>query len=299
MITHNNMKKTPSNHTTKSRKKHRRLIVFLLAFTVLFASYVIYGNTTVTVTRYDIHSERIPPGFDGFCIVQISDLHNGSNSVMTDSLLKKTAEAHPDVILITGDTIDRFDSDVDTAIKVVEKLIDFAPVYYVTGNHEARTGAYYKLAKLMRKIGVTELSDSFVNVRLNNDEIVIAGVNDPLTAHDTTASDKAIMEKRLSQLQYDPRFYFFFLSHRPELMDVYSSNNIDLVFTGHAHGGLIRLPLIGGLYAPHQGLMPKYTEGLYKQSFTSMIVSRGVGNSGRTFRINDNPELVVAVLHAG
>lgn len=299
MITHNNMKKTSVEQKINSKRTRRRVIISLLTLIVFFAFYVIYGNTAVNVTRYDIHSERIPPGFDGFCIVHISDLHNSSNSVMTNSLLKKAVEAHPDVIVITGDTIDRYYPDVDKAINTVEKLNEIAPVYYVTGNHEARTGEYYKLIKLMRKIGVTELSDSFVNVRLNNDEIVIVGVNDPLKAHDTTIPDKTIMEKRLSQLEYDPHFYTVLLSHRPELMNVYTSKNIDLVFTGHAHGGLIRLPFIGGLYAPHQGFLPQYTGGLYKQSFTSMIVSRGVGNSGRTFRINDNPELVVAVLHAG
>ena len=269
----------------------------VLLFAMVFTAYAVYGNTVVSVTYYDIRSGKIPPEFDGFCIVLISDFHNSGNAVMTDSLIDKVKKANPDIILLTGDIIDCRTTDVDTGIALIEKISEIAPAYFVMGNHEARTGDYYALSKAMRKMGVTELNNAYVNIRLNDDEIVIAGICDPMTSHDKGIPDSVITNEQLSSLGYDRGYYTVLLSHRPEQLRVYAANDVDLVFTGHAHGGLINIPLIGGLYAPHQGLFPDYYGGLYKRGTTDMIVSRGVGNSGHSFRINNNPELVVAVLH--
>lgn len=276
------------------------MFILFLTFFAVFAVYLFYGNTAVTVSKYDIRSEKIPPGFDGFRIVQISDLHNCHNTLMTGSLVSKTKEAKPDIIFLTGDAIDSYLPDVDAAMRVIEQLNEIAPVYYVIGNHEARTGEYYKLSKEMHKIGIAELSNAFVNIRLNDDEIVIVGINDPRKVNtDGKADDSKIAGDWLGSLKNDRDMYTVLLSHRPELIKTYATNGIDLVFTGHAHGGLIRLPFIGGIYAPNQGLFPKYAGGLYTVADTTMIVNRGAGNSGYSFRINDNPELVLAVLHAG
>ena len=278
-------------------KKLKLIAVGFLALAVVFSVYVYYGNTALQVTRYDIHSEKIPPGFDGFRIVQISDFHNSGNKRLVNSLVDQVESQKPDLILLTGDMIDYGYPDVNITVELIRKISHFAPVYF--GNHEARTGEYYALSKAMRKIGVTELNNSYVIIRRNDDEIVIAGISDPMNVTDKTISDETIASERLAGMDYDEELFTVLLSHRPELISAYSANNIDLAFTGHAHGGLIRLPFIGGLYAPHQGLFPDYTAGLYQRGNTSMIVSRGVGNSGHTFRINDNPELVVTVLHAG
>ena len=293
----NNGKKTNGVRSTSFK---RRLVIILTVAAVLTA-YLYYGNTAVTVTRYDISSEKIPPDFDGFRIVQISDLHNSGNSVMKESLISKTANAKPDVILLTGDMVDSYFTDVSAAISMIEKLNEIAPMYYVIGNHEARTGESSNLIRRMRELGIGILWNSYSIIRVGNDEIVIAGINDPrLLNKDGTADDAAIARESLGSLDYDREMYTILLSHRPELLNTYATYGIDLVFAGHAHGGLVRLPFIGGLYAPHQGLLPDYTGGvIYQIADTSMIVSRGVGNSGDTFRINDNPELVVTVLHAG
>ena len=138
-----------------SKKIVKRLIIFLF-FAVFLIAYVFYGNTAVTVSRYDINSKEIPPAFDGFRIVQISDIHNSGNSIMIDSLIKSTVESKPDIIFITGDAIDSYFPDVDAAMSVIIRLNDIAPVYYVIGNHEARTGDYYRLSKEMHRIGVGE-----------------------------------------------------------------------------------------------------------------------------------------------
>ena len=290
------------NQKTNSAKKSKilRRLIILIVLAAVFAVYVIYGNTAVTVSRYDISSEKIPPGFDGFRIVQISDLHNSRNEWMTESLISKTKEASPDIILLTGDMIDSYLPDVERAINVIERLNRIAPVYYVIGNHEARTGKSGTLIREMRKIGVGILFDSYAVIRVADDERVIASVNDPRRLNiDGSGNDARIVSESIGSMDYDRQMFTVMLSHRPELIRTYATKGVDLVFAGHAHGGLVRLPFIGGLFAPNQGFFPDYTAGKYSVADTTMIVSRGVGNSGYSFRINDNPELVVAELHAG
>ena len=294
------MKKSSKKTKGLSPVLLKRGIIIALTAAVALGAYIYYGNTALTVSRYDISSEKIPPGFDGFCIVQVSDLHNSGNSLMTESLIRKTKEAKPDIIVLTGDMIDSYFTNIPAAISVIRRLNEIAPVYYVIGNHEARTGQSGSFINQMHEMGISILSDSYSVIRVDDDEIVIAGINDPRRVNiDGKGDDAAIAEKALSGLDYDRELYTVLLSHRPELIKTYASFGIDLAFTGHAHGGLIRLPLIGGLYAPNQGLFPGYTGGIYKAADTTLILSRGVGNSRDSFRINDNPELVVAVLHAG
>ena len=278
-------------------KKKNRIIALSAAVLVIFLGYVMYGNTAVTVTEYDVRSEKIPSGFDGFRIVQISDLHNSRNTLMTDSLIEKVKDIAPNVIFLTGDIIDREMTDVTAAKDVIEKLTWIAPVYYVTGNHEARTGEYYALSAKMRSLGVKELKDEAITKRFHGDHIVILGLEDPMGSKARGTTEKADTQKRLSSIAFDHNEYSVLLSHRPELLDVYAAEGVDLVFAGHAHGGLIRLPFIGGIFAPHQGFFPEYSGGEYQKDSTTMIVSRGVGNSGCTFRINNTPEIVVVTLH--
>lgn len=300
MITRYSMKKQANTTPGAGQSRLRRRIILLLVLAAAFAAYVYYGNTAVTVTQYDVSMKKIPPGFDGFRIVQISDLHNSHNSLMTGSLVRKTAQASPDMIVLTGDMIDSYYPDVDSAMSVIGQLNCIAPVYYVIGNHEARTGKSGILIRKMKQQGISVLSDSYAVIRVADDEIVVAGVNDPRRLNaDGQGSDAEIVKSALGSMDYDRRMFSVLLSHRPELMNVYATYGVDLVLTGHAHGGLIRLPFIGGLYAPHQGLFPTYCAGLYTAGGTQMIVNRGTGNSGFSFRINDPPELVVTVLHAG
>ena len=272
-------------------------IVFT-AVMVIFAVYAFIANTVVTTAAYDIASERIPAGFDGFRIVQISDLHNSRNTLMTDAMIRQVRELSPDVIFLTGDIIDRGRTDVNAAMNVLEKLNAIAPLYAVTGNHEARTEEYYTLSDRMRKLGVTELNDCSVSIRRGNDEMVILGLNDPRMVRKEDVTEADDTEARLNAIGFSRDHFSVLLTHRPELLDIYAAAKVDLVFAGHAHGGLIRLPFIGGLYAPHQGFFPEYVNGAYQKGTTTMIVSRGVGNTGHTFRINDEPEIVFATLHA-
>ena len=281
-------------------KKHwkKALPILALLLAAAFCIYVYAENTTLTVSEYDITSARLPQSFDGFRVVQVSDFHNNHNEHLTNQLVRAIEASNPDIILLTGDMIDSRLTNVDVTVDFIERIKDIAPIYYVVGNHEARTGARYALIKQMRALGVAVMSNSTATLRIDDSEIMLIGIDDPNMAHEYSVADATIVQKELTDLFYDGELYSILLSHRPELMSVYADKEIDLAFTGHAHGGLIRLPFIGGLVAPNQGLFPTYSAGRYEKSGTTMIVSRGIGNSGYTFRVNNRPELVVAVLHS-
>ena len=280
-------------------KKIKTAAIILTAAALIFAVYVIISNTLITVTEYDISSDRIPESFDGFRIVQISDFHNSGNKWRNDIMLSEVKEISPDAIFLTGDIIDRVRTDYETSLDMMEKLSEIAPMYYVTGNHEARTEQSGEFLASLRGLGVYDLNDATMTIRRGNDEIILIGLNDPWMYRKDGISESENTETRLKKLSCGTDCYSVLLTHRPELMDIYAGCGVDLAFAGHAHGGLIRLPFIGGIYAPQQGFFPKYDNGVYRQDTTTMIVSRGVGNNGHTFRINDSPEIVVAVLHAG
>jgi len=256
----------------------------------LLSLWIYWGNSSLQVSRHLIQDQKITEPFHGFTIVQVSDLHNAQFGRGQAELIRQVRAARPDLIAVTGDLVDSRRTDIGTAMEFIEAAVQIAPVYYVTGNHESRVAAYAALEEQMQQAGVTILHDRSVQLERGHASIRLLGLDDPAFApmSGTTAA-------RLQALADDSQFTIL-LSHRPELFAVYAANNIDLVLCGHAHGGQVRLPLIGGLVAPNQGFLPKYSEGIYKDGRTDMIVSRGLGNSLFPFRINNRPELVIVTL---
>lgn len=208
-------------------------------------------------------------------------------------------DAKPDIIVITGDMIDSYDTHVDIAIAFAEKAVTIAPCYYVSGNHESRLGEYAELKAAFDRLGVTVLEDETATISKNGETINIVGVIDPSfkTVYKTD-NESAVLDDALAAIKHQDGEYTILLSHRPEMFEIYAKYGIDLVFSGHAHGGQFRLPFVGGLYAPSQGVFPKYDAGVFTDGNTSMVVSRGIGNSSFPIRFNNRPELVLAVLTA-
>ena len=192
------------------------------------------------------------------------------------------------MIAITGDLIDSRKTNIAVALAFAKEAIQIAPCYYVSGNHEARVSEYRELKTGLVASGVTVLEDELAEIKVSGESITIIGVNDPSFSADYLAGDAAVMDEKLSAFAAEDAGFTILLSHRPELFDTYLS--------GHAHGGQFRLPLIGGLVAPNQGLFPKYDAGLYSENHTNMIVSRGLGNSIIPFRFNNRPEVVLIEL---
>lgn len=272
-------------------KKRTKYVLYALSGVFLaFLCWVLWGNKALQLNTVTAESASLPDAFDGYRIAHVSDLHNAQMGKHNKKLLALLEEAQPDMIAITGDMIDSRRTDIDTALAFAAEAIKIAPCYYVSGNHESRIAEYEKLRSGLAALGVTVLEDARVVVHKAGQAITLIGVKDP------AFSSCADMGTRLQQLIDAQDSYTILLSHRPELFDTYVQHGTDLVLSGHAHGGQVRLPFVGGLFAPHQGLFPEYDSGLYARDSTSMIVSRGIGNSLFPLRFNNRPEVILITL---
>ncbi len=280
-------------------KKKKRIIILAVVAAVLIAlvAWIAWGNTALELNTYTVTSNRLPDAFDGYRIALASDLHNAEMSDGNEKLLAMLSEAKPDIIAITGDLIDSRNTDIETALNFAEKAVKIAPCYYVTGNHEARVSEYDELKNGLTELGVVVLEDEKLSLEKSGETITLIGVNDPSYQTDYLFGDsETVMQNKLSELMRDSDEYTLLLSHRPELFEVYVECGADLVLSGHAHGGQFRLPFVGGLVAPNQGLFPEYDAGLYSEGNTDMVVSRGIGNSILPFRFNNRPEVILIEL---
>ena len=280
----------------KKPNKKRVLIVSVLVI-LCIGIWTLWGNTALEVNEYEIVSDRIPQGFDGFRIAQVSDLHNKDFGEGYGQLLTLLSQINPDIIVVTGDLIDSRHTDIEIALEFARQAIKLAPVYYVSGNHEARVHEYEDLKMGLAKAGVIVLEDQKVQIKRDGESIYILGIDDPSFQEDYLFGEsESVARQAIEDLQNESDGYTVLLSHRPELFDLYVDTGMDLVFSGHAHGGQFRLPFVGGLVAPNQGFFPKYDAGQFNEENTTMIVSRGVGNSIIPIRFNNRPEIVLVTL---
>lgn len=264
-------------------------ILFIIAGIWLFL-YV--NNHWIVITEQTFESENIPVQFDGFRITQVSDLHDALFGKNQEKLVGKVRKTNPDVIFITGDLIDSNRYYLERSLMAVQEFVNIADVYYVIGNHEVAVNQVDEIYRALQELGVHILPNKSLFIERDGAQMAIAGIEDPLNGLDT----QTMLNTALSHVPED--VFTVLLAHRPEKFDIYVENEIDLVFAGHAHGGQIRLPFVGGIIAPGQGFFPKYTAGFYEENQTTMNVNRGLGNSGAPFRIFNLPEVSVVELKA-
>lgn len=283
-----------------SLKNKKRTIVLSALAIILIAltAWVVWANTALVLNTFTISSDRLPKAFDGFKIAQVSDLHNAQIGKDNKKLISTLESAKPDIIAITGDIIDSRNTDTQVTLDFVKKAVEIAPCYYVTGNHESRIEEYESFKTEMENLGVEVLEDEKIKLEQSSSYISLIGVNDPsFTTAYLFGDSVTVMAQKLSALT-DEDSYTVLLSHRPELFECYSKAKVDLVLSGHAHGGQVVLPFDIGLVAPNQGFFPKYDFGLFTQESTNMIVSRGIGNSIIPIRINNRPEVILVQLES-
>ena len=281
----------------KIKKKWILSLIALILFILI--GWTLWANTALEVNEYEIVNDRIPQGFDGFRIAQISDLHNTEFGERNEKLIQLLSQTDPDIIVITGDLIDSRHTDIEIALDFARLAIKLAPVYYVSGNHEARVREYEDLKMGLAEAGVVILEIQKAQITREGESITIIGIDDPSFQEDYLFGDsESVARQAIENLQNESDGYTVLLSHRPELFNLYVDTGMDLVFSGHAHGGQFRLPFVGGLVAPNQGFFPKYDAGQFTEENTTMIVSRGVGNSIIPIRVNNRPEIIVATLRA-
>ena len=282
-------------------KKRTALIIFLIIFAAL-TIWTLWGNTALMTNEIQItlSGSSLPASFSGFRIAHVSDLHNTEFGKDNTKLLRMISESRPDIIVITGDLVDSNRTDIDVALAFAGKSAEIAPTYYVSGNHEAYISQQeYEILKTgLETAGVTVLEDEAVRLERNGEEIALIGLADPdFTVKSNLFGEvPAMTMTKLKSLTSEENIYTILLCHRPELFDTYVSSQVNLVLSGHTHGGQFRFPFIGGLIAPNQGFFPKYDAGLFTEGNTNMIISRGLGNSVIPLRFNNRPELIVIEL---
>ncbi|MGI6509809.1 MAG: metallophosphoesterase [Erysipelotrichaceae bacterium] len=275
------------------RKMRLSLVLLILVF---LAIWTVWGNLTVGVTHYGVGSSRIPESFDNFKIAVISDLHNAEFGKDNENIVRKVSQQSPNIIVFTGDLVDSNKTDIDLAVSLAKQLMEIAPCYFVMGNHEVWLfSRYEELQQKLIDVGVIVLRNEVIEITRNEETIQIAGLDDPDLYYTDIYMHSIILDEHIKKMNLTDD-YCILLSHRPEAFDIYVANDIDLVLSGHAHGGQIRIPFLGGFYAPNQGMWPKYDAGKFTENFTTMIVSRGIGNSIIPIRINNRPEIIIVEL---
>jgi len=268
---------------SKISKKMRFWLIFA-AVIVLIAVWLLWGNMALELNTITVHENNLPSAFDGFRIAHISDLHSAQMGKDNRRLIQMLKDAKPDIIAITGDIMDFRDEDTSIAISFAQEATKIAPCYYVTGNHEVRMELTKRQELLdgLEAAGVRVLMDEETVLKRDGEEIAVVGHKWNRKGSVDTIS------------LFDG--YRILLSHTPEKFDDYVAADYDLVLCGHNHGGQMRLPFLGGVYAPSEGFFPHFDSGLFSLGNTDMIVSRGIGNSSFPLRINNPPEVVLIVL---
>lgn len=271
-------------------------MIIILICIILIGSFCFWQNNALEVTNYTYSSDEIPSSFDGYRIVQISDLHNKNFGKQPNRLIKKVQSLQPDMIVVTGDVVDSNHTNIETAIAFLGEAVAIAPCYYITGNHELWLDESVRtdLMERISKTGTIILDDEVIDI--------VADANADSTATEfftlVGLDDGSLLGDTLHTLtkDIDKEQFILLLAHEPQNMMFYSKENVDLILSGHAHGGQFRLPGVGGIIAPDQGFFPEYTEGLHEENAVSMIISRGIGNSIIPVRIFNRPEIVCVEL---
>ena len=271
--------------------------LLFLALAVLAALFLRWDSTALQTTYFDPVFADLPEGFDGCRIAVLSDLHGAEFGENNQELFTAVAQESPDYIVYLGDLEDHYRGPAaGYAETVAVGLTAIAPTYYVTGNHEWGIGDVPALKETLAAHGVSVLSNQFVPLERNGDIIVLAGIDDPNGYADQKTPEEVAAE--VYAAYGDP--FWVLLAHRNDRFESqYSLLGADLVLSGHGHGGIIRLPFTDGLLSTNRTFFPSYTSGLYEENGSCLFVTRGLGNSGPTFRLFNRPEVAVLTLHKG
>ncbi len=281
-----------------SKGKNSIVRLITIAINVILIAGLVYFSTVIDVTHYIIRSDRIPKEFNGYKILQISDFHTGSFYGGVEALTEEVRKEKPDIIVLTGDMVDDNKINLIPVKKLAAQLVNIAPVYSVSGNHDVWYGDFKELQKSLKNLGVNLMDSRKVILQRGNSSINLYGIGDPEDWTYKTAS--YYLQEKIKALKPD-RGYNILLFHRANMFDTIKGSGFQLVLSGHMHGGQLQIPFIGGLISPHheRRWFPKYTDGKWTSNGTTLIVSRGLGNNAPVPRMLNPPEVVVVTLESG
>ena len=282
------------------KKRHPlRWLIALAALTVGGWFWFQWQCWGLSATHAQAELPGLPQAFDGYKIVHLSDLHGHEYGEGSGDLLALVRGEEPDLILVTGDLIDQ-KSQMAMASNLARGLAAIAPTYYVTGNHEwaLGTGAVKELKRQLAQGGVSVLSNQYQLLEKNGEKLVLAGVDDP-----NGYADQTTPEELYARIQGEvPGLFTVLLAHRNDHFGQYANAGYDFILSGHGHGGIVRLPFLGGLIGTDRRFFPPWTAGLYTVGDSTLFVSRGLGNNTvpfKGFRLFNRPELAVVTLRQG
>lgn len=309
------MKEKTKKQKSKITKKQKYIkLAITLGIVIVLIVFCNFQNKHLETTNYTYEVEQLGADLEGYRIVQISDLHNAKFGKNNQKLIDKVRKCAPDMIVLTGDLVDSNHTNIDRAIQLVNEIVKICPVYYVTGNHEywLETSEYDELMTGLTSAGVVILDNQAVEISRGAAKFRLVGLDDRSLSNGTLEallSDEGIRNDQGEQQEVlenkvqdvvqedsEEKKLTVVLAHEPQYLARYASTGVDLVLSGHAHGGQFRLPFVGGIVAPDQGFLPEYTAGEYYMNGTEMIVSRGFGNSVIPVRLFNYPEIVCVEL---
>jgi predicted MPP superfamily phosphohydrolase len=277
------------------RKKVFKLLVIILILAVALSGSVEISNFVLTVDDYDFTFKKLPAAFDGYKIVQISDLHNEQFGEKNKRLLRKIEKLEPDIVVMTGDMVDSENFDFSPFYELSRTLAAKYPVYYILGNHEQwlEEDVMLKMLAELKTTGVRILDNEKVGLKKGGSAINLYGIGYYLNYF--TNKNEIItvesLEKKVGKV--DSEKVNILLAHDPGRFVVYSEWGADITLSGHNHGGAVRLPFIGGVLSANMTFFPEYDAGLFESESHSMVVSRGLGG----LRYLNCPSLVLITLH--
>lgn len=275
--------------------RRRKTAVLLVLTALLAAGFLLWGNCSLQTTETALVSPALPPAFDGLRIVELADLHGRVFGRGSSRLLAAVRRAEPDLICIDGDLFDEH-TDLAMLTPLLRGLCAIAPVYYVTGNHEWRVPGLRGILAQMRACGVTVLQDDWRVLRRGEDALIVAGTDDPCGPAERKTPAELIADIRA---EAGEAAFLLLLTHRNDQLPQWSALGVQAVLAGHCHGGVVRLPFVGGLFGTDRRLFPAWDAGLYRQGETALYVSRGLGYTNVHFRLFNRPEVAVIVLRRG
>ena len=278
------------------------MVYLYLLITVLLAM-LIFSNTKLSITKSEMHHDKVPSSFDSFKIVQLSDLHSKVFGKKNDILIDKVRKLKPDIIVCTGDMIDKYKKAYDSLYALTEQLLTICPVYLTTGNHEAMIDgeAWAQVESTLKEQGVFVLSNTMAAIERNGASIDLYGFRLPLQHYKGVSKEYSNVELTEADILHvfpnpSKERFSLLLAHHPRFFEIYADWGADLILSGHQHGGLIRLPFVGGLLSTEVAFFPKYDAGIFKQNNSVMFVSRGLASGRFKFRFLNRPEIALITL---
>ncbi len=269
----------------RRRTKSGRIAIVIIALLCL-VGYILVRDSAehLELTRCTVTNHKLSQSFSGFKIVQLSDFHGAE--LVTD-IVETVREQKPDIIALTGDFITD-EGDLPAVEQLVSQLSDICEVYFISGNHDFASGRIAELSDILSSCGVKYLKNEYVTIQRGGESIVLAGVEDPNSWADLEPPDAFLKKVRAEH----PDDYIVLLGHRNYWMEKYPDLPVELILCGHAHGGIVRIPGVGGLLSTDRTLFPDYEAGMYDNGNYTMIVSRGLGNSISVPRLMNRPEIL-------